>query len=235
LQRLACGLATALYPVGALALVAIATRARGQFDLGQDPGWLVRMTRTSSVAFVDILAVFASALMPMPAATHRLRACWILTVFAIPLNPLLSALMAAFVTSNMSWRILWSVPMPLVVGIASGCCAAALPRRPLVVLACAAAAAVVIGAAFMELRPYMSDVMIGPARHKVGREMVVAETAAALTAPGGLVLADELVSSWIATLRHPPRLVVVRRRYTILMSTDFGPIEAQARLKLFDL
>jgi hypothetical protein len=235
LRRLACGLATGFYPVFALTLVAIATRSRGQFDLGQDPGWLTRMTRTSSVAYVDMLAVFAAALIPVPAATRRLRAFWVLAAFAIPLNPLFSALMATFVTSNMSWRILWAIPMPLVVGIAGACCATALARRPAAALASAGAAAAVIVAAFIELRPHMSDVTLGFARRKVGREMAVAERAAALTDRGGLVLADEVVSSWIATLRQPPRLVVVRRRYTVLMSNDFGPAEAQTRLRLFDL
>jgi hypothetical protein len=158
------------------------------------------------------------ALPPLAARAGLARASWIAgyvwSIVLLVLLPASGALAASTVGNVFSWRILWAIPLPLLLALAVGIAASPLsPRRGL--------AAVALGlwaAAFALAGPWAisSDVW---SRANLARPKVPAAPHAAavlvarVTSPRSRALVPEAVAVSLAGLPGAPSLVAVRGFY----------------------
>ena len=229
-RKLGLGLLTSVPPIVALAVIFFGLKARGGLTCDSAEQWLYA---EGYVKYLVILGFFAAAILPGPAATMRLRAGILAIVFLVLFNPLSSHVMAQATSGNMSWRIFWSFPMPLAAGIGAGCLwVSSRAHRKLaafVVFGAIAAAFALDRKSILESWSYFEPNF---ANYQLGPEWPVAKAAVALTPANGVILAIGEVSQWVPTIRHAPKLLVVRPHYISCMRSEFGEAEAKVRLDL---
>ena len=187
-----------------------------------------------------IFAVVGAWSFARDAVTRRL--CAFSALMALLLwNPLIAQWIAAQLTSAPAyWRVLWLLPMPLLVAVIV---TAPIVWRPsgLGRAACAVAALAVFGLgvgvaprAFV-LSP-ANVVRFGTPGWKVPASAFDAARAiAAAAGPDERVLAPRLVAPWIPTFHHHPAPLVVRIEYLPVLYEKLGATELERRVNLMRL
>lgn len=139
---------------------------------------------------------------------------YVSVVILLILSPFASRLASAFLGHVYSWRLLWAVPMPLLLALSAGL-VASLPRAwarwSFTALAVWVAAFTFAGTTVVGQFPF-SFANIG--RLKVDPQLYsAAQTVASLSGPDDLALVPEDLAEYVSRLPNAPRLVGVRYLY----------------------
>ena len=184
-------------------------------------------------AYLALFSLLGLAAVPIRPAAQLGGAGLALAILGILLNPFAGQLLEPFAQS-MTWRIFWTVPFPIILGLFTASLGMFLRRTNWRWLGMAASAAM-CGA--FALAPgnwtlaAANGTRIGFPDYKVDALYWVADAAIRVTAPDGLILAPESVAVWIPTFANAPPTVAVRRMYL-----DWLPdAEKSTRLRLLDL
>jgi len=188
----------------------------------------------SWLALFGLLAAAASS-----CATPRLRssAGYLTAAFILLLNPWAGDLIARL-EPTVSWRALWAIPFPLILGLMGAQLAARGPSRYGIRLG--AIGVVVFGLVFALVPGRWTSSVTNKAQFrlaafKLGEGGPAAERAVELTPPGGVILAPRRVAMWVTGIRHHPRLLAVRQDYLeIIVGKVLGPDEALQRRVLME-
>lgn len=231
------GAASGYLPIAALLALA---QAEPQTHFGRES------TVTTVAAAVDtalghgvraelaLWALLATPAFATSASSRRLLAGIAVGGFLL-LNPWLAPAIDGL-QDGLGWRLLWAIPFPLLFALLGDGLVAAGPAsvggRAVSRLGAAALVAVFVLApapwtisAANRTQLARPDVKQGPGRN-------VALAAVAATPPDGAVLAPGEIACWIPTLRHHPRVVVVRSRFLDTVARGRGMAEAEERLRL---
>lgn len=162
-----------------------------------------------------------------------------LLFFLSVLNPYTARFVADHLTGlSTYWRLTWAVPLPfflaiLFVGLADG--AAHIRSKAIAAAACAilAVCALWFGWRHGTLHSTPTNYLtLGTPGLKVySIEYPVAERVTELVPANGVVLAPELVATWLPTFTHHPELIGVRAVY---LASTFGAAEAARRRALME-
>lgn len=159
-------------------------------------------------------------------------------------NPFAADWIAAQLTSAVTyWRVLWLLPMPLLVAVAL---TAPLERSGpspdrRAKLATSIGCLLVFGGWLLASPRALTvspanGVHLGAPGWKVpASEFEIARVIADAAGPGEPVLAPQRVAPWIPTLHHHPDPLVVRVEYLPVLYDILGPVELQRRMTLMRL
>jgi hypothetical protein len=237
-RRFLIGLLASAYVIAAAGVLMFATHGGRGFvsDAAMPPMLdLVEHTwGTWSTAPLLIALLATWAFVPSRSAGRYFAAGALLFLLGV-LNPYTSRFMADHLTgASTYWRLTWALPLPVFAAVVLGGVVSGITRvRPraagiagLVLLVCGAGwfgwnCGVLREANFLRL---------GLPRLKVYRfEYPVAKLVAARVPENGVVLAPELVATWLPTFVQHPRLLGVRMVY---LPQTFPTQEAKRRLAL---
>jgi hypothetical protein len=237
-RRLVVGLLASAYVIAAAGMLASATHGGHGFisDAAMPPmlNLIGHTWGAWSTALLLVALLVAWAFAPAPIGGRYFAASALLFMLGV-LNPYTCRFVADhFTGASTYWRLIWALPLPvfaalMLSGIASGV-ARVRPR----IAAGAGIALLVCGAgwfgmSFGVLRA-ANFVRLGVPGLKVYQvEYPVAKQVAAQVPESGVVLAPELVATWLPTFVHHPRLLDVRMVY---LAQTFSPQEATRRLAL---
>jgi hypothetical protein len=171
----------------------------------------------------------------------RLLAAWIVSAFALFLNPLVAPFIIRFATSpNAYWRMFYILPFPLTIGIAGSALHSRLGRVPaivrqlIVVVSCALLAAanlVLTEASIVAGR----EVELGLTRYKLPSALVQAAQDVIAIAPHGPMLAPSLLGGTVVLLDSDYPQVRIKKDPLRAWLYARGEIEdAEARIKASD-
>jgi hypothetical protein len=181
-----------------------------------------------------LLALLASPALASDARSRRRLAAIAVGGFLL-LNPWLAPALD-HLQDGTGWRLLWAIPFPLLIALlVDGL--VAIPRTPLPAWVAARLAAVVVGATFLLApAPWTTSAanrtFFARPGVKQGPGRAVARAAVDATPADGAILAPGEIASWIPTIRHHPRVVVVRSRFLQAVARGRGTAEAEERLRL---
>lgn len=186
------------------------------------------------------LALLALTLLPVLAAQARLkRANWIAgyvwIVVLVICSPVVSILASRVLGNVYSWRLIWAVPMPLLLSLAGGIAAGAIGARPWG----AAGALAAWLAAFALAGPAAvgGDVfsLKNLGRLKVAeKRYAVAEKTVMLARPDAPALVAEPVAVYVTGFQHAPPLVGVRALCFLKLQGFVPDKDLAMRKALFD-
>ncbi len=182
-------------------------------------------------AYLALFALLAAPLLATSPTRHRMLAGTVLATVVLALNPLTAGLIAKSV-SNMSWRIFWSVPFPLWVGLTGAGIAAYGTGLRAWKSGMAAGMALAITFTFVPGKWTVSaqnHTRLAPPGYKVAPAYGIAKEVVEVTPQDGTVLAPWSVSTWIPTFRRHPPLVAVRPHYLSIIRASHGEKEAEMR------
>jgi hypothetical protein len=159
-------------------------------------------------------------------------------------NPWLSGLLSGLSARNVSWRLAWATPLPLLLAVAlAATVSPILSPRPetRIVLSLGAVTGLValmffLGAARWTLAPSNNVTWHWPSP-KVPAEFASArEISAELKsfASQGAVLANREIGAWLPFLAPEVRLVMPGHTYPIMLKTVLPATEFNGRIQLFD-
>ncbi len=164
-----------------------------------------------------------------------------LVVWGALLNPFLERDLAKLLTGPSYWRVLWCIPVPLLLALVLSA-PLRLPQRAWPRLAaciallgfCAGVPRFSVFSARNEPREVHAAVSLGWPRLKVPRSGSPSdyEWAALLNevaGPEGVVLAPEYVALWVPTFHHPARPLLVRESYLRKFLDRLGRDEVRPR------
>ncbi len=185
------------------------------------------------------LALFCLLVVSVSALPDRRRkdiAALALGSMVLVFNPV-APFLAGMLNHTLTWRLFWSVPMPLFVGLAGIGFWAAGPRigpvRTGTLLLPVLALAFLLAGGRWTLS-HQNYVRLGMPGYKVDDNYRIAQRINRLTGPRDLVLAPWGVSVWVPTLRHHPRLVGVRPMHLGIIKRAMGKREARLRRQMMD-
>jgi hypothetical protein len=162
-------------------------------------------------------------------------------------NPFLASTVAAHITGAPTyWRVLWLLPMPILIGVIFVSpiehIGSDRPRLSRASKAIAGSlAALIFGTAVLQdpraFAPSPANhVAFGWPSWKVPRtEFDAASAIVAAATPADRVLAPERVAPWIPTIHHYPAPLVVRAAYLPVLYTKLGGDELDRRMQLMRL
>lgn len=237
-RRFLMGFLASAYVIAAAAMLAFATHGgHGFVSEAVMPPMLDLLKHTwgswsTALLLVALLAAWAFASTP---TGGRYFAAGALLFLLGVLNPYTSRFVADHLTgASTYWRLTWALPLPVFVAVMLGGVVSGISRmRPragtaggLVLLVCGAGwfglnCGVLRKANFVRLG--VPGLKVYPV------EYPVAEQVAAQVPESGVVLAPELVATWLPTFIRHPRLLDVRGVY---LTQTFSPAEAKRRLSL---
>lgn len=237
-RRLAVGLLASAYVIAAAGMLAFATHGGHGFvsDAGMPPMLnLIEHTWGAwSTALLLVALLVAWAFAPTPIRGRYFTASALLFMLGV-LNPYTSRFVADhFTGASTYWRLTWALPIPVFAAVTLSGIVSGLARvRPriatgagIVLLVCGAGW---FGMSFGVLRA-ANFVRLGTPGLKVYQvEYPVAKQVVAQVPESGMVLAPELVATWLPTFVHHSRLLGVR---TVYLAQTFPPQEAKRRLAL---
>lgn len=237
-RRLVVGLLASAYVIAVAGMLALATHGgRGFVSDAAMPPMLSLIAHTWggwSTAFLLVALLVAWAFAPTSTGGRYFTAGALLFMLGV-LNPYTSRFVADhFTGASTYWRLTWALPIPVFAAVTlSGIVSGVARVRPriaagavIVLLVCGAGW---FGMSFGVLRA-ANFVRLGVPGLKVYQvEYPVAKRVAAQVPEDGVVLAPELVATWLPTFVHHPRLLGVRAVY---LSSSFGKIEGEQRLAL---
>jgi hypothetical protein len=184
-------------------------------------------------AFLGFFAILAFSFMVTPGRRKLLLGFAFLTV-AFVFSPWTSKLAAATVSANMSWRIYWAVPVPLLVGLAFAGLGVELTAGwrsgTLRGVACLLPGILFCAMPGTWAMSPDNGTRIGSPGYKVPEQYAIAEEAIRLTPPRGRVLASADVSPWIPVHRDHPYPIAVRASFVRNLADGMGRQEADLRL-----
>lgn len=150
-----------------------------------------------------------------------------------PLNPLLDAGVARYLTGPAFWRVMWSVPVPLLVALLLTSPLVLLRDRRLARVATAAAiAALAVLAPQVRALSMANGVRWAAPGLKVPPLECAWAARVVAAAPRGAVLAPEEISAWVPTLGDRSYPLMVRPPYLRQLRAEQGDAEADRRLWL---
>jgi hypothetical protein len=250
------GLLSSAYPLAQAALIGgpalLASHVLAQGDIA--PAGLAQITAVSSFAmwrygaigsvlgegwraWIAILSFLALPILPLPRDRRRALTGFFLVVTVVVLNPWLEVNLSE-VSPSLVWRLYWSIPFPLLIGVLGiGLCRWGPRVRgrstgPAMILALAALFVSAPGPWTLS-QTNLTDFRLPG--YKVPREYAVAALASALAGRRGLVLAPEAVSTWVATLHDHPRLIWVRWNQELVLRRVADQAEITLRKDLVRL
>lgn len=237
-RRFVAGILASAYVVVAAGVLMLATHGGHGFvsDAAMPPmlNMLEHVWGTWSTALLLMGLLSAWAFVSASAGRRYFTAGALLFLLGV-LNPYTSRFVADHLTgASTYWRLTWALPAPVFAtvmlgGVVSGT-ARVRPRAAaaagLVLLVCGAAW---FGLNFGVLRKANSVRLGVPGLKVYQAEYPVARQVATRVPESGMVLAPELVATWLPTFVHHPRLLDVR---TVYLSQTFSPSEAKRRLAL---
>lgn len=151
------------------------------------------------------------------------------------LNPYTSRFMADHVTGlSTYWRLTWALPLPFFLAVVCvGVVKGAMDVKPRLLAAAACIVLIIAAVAFGwrcgTLRSANLVSLGMPGLKVYSTEYPVARQVVAQVPENGVVLAPELVATWLPTFVRHPRLLGVRKVY---LAQTFSPQEAERRLAL---
>jgi hypothetical protein len=197
-------------------------------ELVLGPGW------RGWLALFALLGTAAST-----CATPRMRSSvgYLFAAFVLLLNPWAGDLIAR-VEPTVSWRSLWAIPFPLIVGLFGAQLAARGRSRYGIGLG--AVGVLIFGLVFALVPGRWTSAADNKASFrlaafKLGEGGPAAERAVEVTPAGGVILAPRRAAMWITGIRHHPRLLAVRQDYLdIVVGKALGAEEARQRRVLME-
>ena len=183
--------------------------------------------------YLALFALLGLAAAPIRPATRLSGSRLALAFLVIPLNPLFGQLLKPFAES-MTWRIFWTVPFPLILGLFVASLAVLLRGTNWSWVGMAASTAICVAFALGPGNWTLSGgngTRIAFPDYKVDATYWVADAAIRITEPGGLILAPESVAVWIPTFSNAPGAVATRRMYMDWLPEN----ERSIRMHMFDL
>jgi hypothetical protein len=235
-KTFAVGLTASIYVIGAALILLLGTE--NSPNLGAEAARhftteeaLDLVLGTNGRAFFALFALLVVPTLATTPARHGLLSGTAFATALLLLNPL-SADMAARAVSVMSWRIQWSVPFPLWVGLAGAGFAAyitTLRSRVWGGVGCALWCAMFVALPGSWTVSERNKTYLGTPGYKVAPEYEVAGTVTAATPSRGSVIAPWSVAAWIPTHPAAPSVAAVRPHYLPIIESVSGKEEARAR------
>jgi hypothetical protein len=217
-----------VYPAAAiLALLLLSPPAPSEVPFDMGLGLVLQDAAGSSFALVAaMLLMFGAAAAALLERRFVPVSVGLLVALLFVFNPALWRFYGEHVTGHLNYRLLWAVPFPLLLSIASGVVWMSLPRigrfAGAVLLGWMAAAGVAgIAWGFAPIKVPRSD-------YAIAREINERSPA------GGLILAPEEISTWIATLEDARPVVEARGIYTPQRARFMPAGQYRDRGMLFD-
>ena len=168
-------------------------------------------------------------LSPEPLA-RRLHLAFAVVVVGVLLCPHLAGPLARSVTGGPTyWRVLWVLPLPLLLALALTASAARWPRRAGRVAALLLVAGFLLLTSERTVMAAANGTSFRPFRLKAPPELEVARAVAAVAPPRAVVVAPAGVAPWLATLHRHPYPLVVRNLYLQPLRERFGAAEVTWR------
>jgi len=162
-------------------------------------------------------------------------------LFAIYLNPWLSAFLSNYITTPpVYWRVVWSFPILVFAAVSISMIASELFERktskfPIALLSTLVLILVFYSLPFNTLRLSNIGPIEGFAAWKIpGAHLVVAQKAIKSISDGGRLLAPDEIAGVISRFEQHPRLVSTRGFYLEMFRSSIGEIEYRQRRILYD-
>lgn len=166
------------------------------------------LTGTHFALFLFLLLMFSAAIVGGFDKRLRLISLYTLGLLIFVLNPFMWEIYGSYVTGNVNYRLLWSLPYPLILAILFGLLWSSgeiFLRAGLVLLAVFSITGA--GSIFQKAELGFSPVKVRQPYFDL------AATTTEMAAPSGLILAPELISAWIPTLDNKVPVVEARGLY----------------------
>jgi Family of unknown function (DUF6077) len=154
---------------------------------------------------------------------------YVLALLIVVVNPFVWDLYGRAVTGNVNYRLLWAVPLPLVLAAMTGVAWRSTPKgfRPVLIA--------VLIAAMAAPGSILNRVTWGFSLLKVPQPYFrVARKVDALALDNGLILAPEEIAAWIPTLDNAHPVVEARWVYLMQRAADVPPRQYRLRKFLFE-
>jgi len=184
------------------------------------------------VAFAALLVV---PLVLVRGLARRFAMLVPLVILLLILSPYTESVVSRNLTGPSYWRAFWSLPLPLLMGLAATAplqFGASRAAR----LACGALTVLLL-AAFVRLVPTQNTfnnqggVWAAVPELNVPKDKFAwAQRVNESVEPGAVVLAPQAISAWIPTMHHHAYPLVIREIYLRRLAVEFGPLDAEWRL-----
>jgi hypothetical protein len=173
--------------------------------------------------------MFGAALVSLSNYSLRIISLYVIVLLISVLNPFLWDIYGASVTGNINNRLLWSVPLPLIVAIISGLIWTSQVRTlRFILMVFVITASAAPGSIF-----YKAE--WGFSASKVPNQAFrVAQTVNDIAPEGVLILAPEEISTWIPTLDNGKPVVESRSLYIPQRKQQLNSNNLRKREKLFE-
>jgi hypothetical protein len=232
-RRIAClRLAlTILYPAALVAYLLFFDPPRPSEVAGAGTvGSMLWSVLSSPAALAGVLTLlFLAAGAAFFNLTLRGVSLYVLVLLALVLDPFLLNLYGHHVTGNLNYRLLWGVPLPLMLAAITGTLWRSLSRMHRLGVAAAFLAATASPGSVLRRIEW------GPSMLKVPElQYRIARTINALTPEGGLILAPEEIAAWIPTLDDARPVVEARAIYLPQRAADMPSRQHMLRKALFE-
>jgi hypothetical protein len=188
-------------------------------------------------AYPQLLALLASWIV-LKQSNQKWLLLLPLVLLIMPFNPWLSQGISANVTSAATyWRILWAVPLPLmlavlIVGSVAAVCDRVTRQFYPLIFPVILSLLILLALPGTTLSQQNGTKLGMPGLKVEPDEYATAQSANQITPAGTTVLATEQVAPWLATTPGHPKPLVVRELYLNLLQPDLGQAETQQRLAL---
>ena len=237
-RRLVCGVLASSYVFAVAGFLMVATRGgHGFVSAAPMPPMLDLIERTWGLWSTALLLVSLLAAWAWIDEVRGKRYALAAGLFFLlgVLDPYTSRFVADHLTGTSSyWRLTWALPLPfMTAAMLEGLLAriVQLKRRVVVVAACSVLLALAVGFGLHSgtLRSANYVTLGMPGLKVYSTEYPVARKVVQEVPEDGVVLAPELVATWLPTFVHHPKLLAVRAVY---LDGTFGKLEGSKRLAL---
>jgi len=162
---------------------------------------------------------------------RRLHLAFSAFTVMVPLNPHLVDWTLRHVTGSVHvyWRVLWTLPLPLLLALALTAPVARWPSRLGPILSVLLVGGFVALTSDHTVLGAANQTSLRPFRLKAPPELEVARALAAAVPSGAVVVAPLDVAPWVTTLHHHPYPLVVRNQYLQPLREKLGPDDITAR------
>ena len=185
-------------------------------------------------AYVALFALLTAPIFATSYRCHKMLSGTALAIVVLILNPLTAGLISKIIP-NMYWRIFWSVPFPLWIGLLCGGLAMYVLSTKSLQLGIAIG--VVLATVFTLLPGNWTvssenHTKLEVPGYKVTQMYDAAKMIVELTPSGGSVLAPWNISELIPIFEHHPSVVAVRPHYLSIIRNAYGEDAAKTRYQM---
>lgn len=154
---------------------------------------------------------------------------YVLVLLLLVLNPFLWPAYGRDVTGNLNVRLLWAVPLPLILALLTTVGWRSLSRRLALLLGFVLLAATILPSSILHRTSWSPSLLKVPQP-----QYHVAQAINAQAPPGAVILAPEEIATWIPTFDDARPVVEAREIYLPQRSGEISPDQLTQRKSLFE-